>query len=205
MFARGLAAIASPTVDLIFQHGATTPDQARSITIALLAYLPGHLFAAFDQVLIFSFYARQNTRTPVLVGVASTLVYFVVALSLVDRFGMLGLVLANSVQFIVHTLVIAWLARRSFGFAHLDRLWSVVQRCALASAIMAAVALALWLGLDRAIPDRSGLAGPARELALVAIPAAAGGVIYLLLAARLQIEEVTTITRAIAARLPLPR
>ena len=201
----GLAAIASPTVDLIFQHGATTPDQARSITIALLAYLPGHLFAAFDQVLIFSFYARQNTRTPVLVGVASTLVYFVVALSLVDRFGMLGLVVANSVQFIVHTLVIAWLARRSFGLAHLDRLWSVVRRCALASAIMAVVALALWMGLDRAIPDRSGLTGLARELALVAIPAAAGGIIYLLLAARLQIEEVTTITRAIAARLPLPR
>jgi len=198
----GLAAIAVPTVDLIFQHGATTPDQARSITIALLAYLPGHLFAAFDQVLIFSFYARQNTRTPVLVGVAATGVYFLVAFSLVDRYGMLGLVIANSVQFIVHTLVIAWLARRSFGLIHLDRLRSVAGRCTMAAIVMAAVALLVWIGLDRALPEAAGAVGIGRELALVALPAACGGALFLLLAIRLRIEEVTTITAAVAAKLP---
>jgi putative peptidoglycan lipid II flippase len=198
----GLAAIAAPTVDLIFQHGATTPDQARSITIALLAYLPGHLFAAYDQVLIFSFYARQNTRTPVLVGVASTAVYFLVAFTLVDHYGMLGLVLANSVQFIVHTLVIAWIARRSFGLAHLDHFWSVTKRCAVAASLMAMVAFAVWFGLERATAERGGVVGIAQELALVVIPAAIGGVLYLALSFRLRIEEVTTLFSAIAGRIP---
>ncbi|HET8522360.1 MAG TPA: murein biosynthesis integral membrane protein MurJ, partial [Thermomicrobiales bacterium] len=65
----GLAAIAKPTIALLFEHGATGPDDARLIVIALLGYLPGTLCAAYDQVLIFAFYARQNTRLPVLVGV----------------------------------------------------------------------------------------------------------------------------------------
>ncbi len=198
----GLAAIAAPTVDLIFQHGATTPDQGRSITIALLAYLPGHLFAAFDQVLIFSFYARQNTRTPVLVGVAATLVYFLVAFSLVDRYGMLGLVIANSVQFIVHTLVIGWLAYRSFGLTHLDHLGRVVVRCTAAAAIMAVISFAIWIGLERSIADRGGPAGLLRELLLVAVPATFGGAAYLLLAMKFRIDEVTTIVQSVTARIP---
>jgi putative peptidoglycan lipid II flippase len=201
----GLAAIAVPTVDLIFQHGATTPDHARSITIALLAYLPGHLFAAYDQVLIFSFYARQNTRTPVLVGVASTAVYFLVAFTLVDRYGMLGLVLANSVQFVVHTLVIAWLARRSFGLRHLDHFWSVTRRCTIAAAIMASAAFLVWYGLDRVAGERGGVPGIAQEMLLVVVPASVGGIAYLLLSSRLRIEEVTTIVAAVSSRLPKVR
>src|SRR5690606_28980288 len=79
----GLAVLARPIVTLIFGHGAMGDDGIDAITIALLGYLPGTLAAAYDQVLIFAFYARHNTRTPVLVGVLAVLVYFAVAFSLV--------------------------------------------------------------------------------------------------------------------------
>ncbi len=198
----GLAAIASPAVELIFRHGETTSSQAHSITIALLAYLPGHLLAAYDQVLIFAFYARHNTRLPVVVGIIATGVYFVVALSLVDAFGMLGLVLANSAQFAAHTILMYWLARSSFGLAHERRLWQTFGRCALAGLVMAAGAWLAWQGLDRLLPSSSGAAGIARELALVAIPAALGAVIYLSLSYRMRTEEVSALLRGITKRLP---
>ena len=37
--------------------------------MAFLGYSPGIAFAAVDQLLIFAFYARKDTRTPVAVGV----------------------------------------------------------------------------------------------------------------------------------------
>jgi putative peptidoglycan lipid II flippase len=199
----GLAAIASPAVELIFRHGETTSAQAHSITIALLAYLPGHLFAAFDQVLIFSFYARQNTRTPVIIGIISTGVYFLVAFTLVDAFGMLGLVLANSAQFLAHTVIIYWLARSTFGLAHERQLWRTLARCAMAGTVMAAAAWLAWQGLDRLLPAASGATGIAREFLLVALPAGVGAAIYLVASVRLRIEEVTTLAGAVAGRLPL--
>jgi putative peptidoglycan lipid II flippase len=196
----GLAAISSPAIALLFQHGELTSHQAHSITIALLGYLPGHFFAAFDQIFIFAFYARRNTRTPVIVGVISTSVYFVLALSLVDRFGMMGLVLANSAQFAVHAIVMYWLARSSFGLAHERALWRTLRQCTIAAGVMAVLALFTWLGLDRAIPSAGGVAGVAREVILVAVPAGLGALIYLGLAFKMQISEVRLLVTGITGR-----
>ena len=201
----GMAAISSPVVDLLFQHGKTTDSAARLITIALLGYLPGHLFAAYDQVLIFSFYSRRNTRTPVIVGILTSGVYFLFAFSLVDRFGMLGLVLANSAQFIAHAAIMYWLARNAFGLRHERHLWRTIGMCALASAVMALVVFGIWLGLDHLLPDRAGLFGLIREVVLVLIPAAIGAGIYLILARFLRIHEVNTLVHGVLARLPIPR
>jgi uncharacterized membrane protein YeaQ/YmgE (transglycosylase-associated protein family) len=114
---------------------------------------------------------------------------------------MLGLELANSVQFVVHTIVIAWIARRTFGLAHLDRFWSVTRRCTLTAAVMAAVAFLVWLGLDRVVNDASGTRGVLREVILVIVPAALGGAVYVALSLRLRIEEVTTIVNAVVGRI----
>jgi putative peptidoglycan lipid II flippase len=197
----GLAAISSPVISLLFQHGELTDHQAHSITIALLGYLPGHFFAAFDQIFIFAFYARRNTRTPVIVGMVSTGVYFALALSLVDRYGMIGLVLANSTQFAVHAIVMYWLARSSFGLAHERALWRMMGQCFLAAGVMAGFAFLTWFGLDRAIPSTTGIADVAREILLVAIPAGLGAAVYLGIAFRLQIGEVRTLVNGVTGRL----
>lgn len=196
----GLAAISSPAIALLFQHGELTDQQARSITIALLGYLPGHFFAAFDQILIFSFYARRNTRTPVIVGMVSTGVYFALALSLVDRYGMIGLVLANSAQFAVHAIVMYWLARSTFGLAHERALWRTLGQCCLAAGLMAGLAFALWQGLDRGLPQANGIAGVAREVALVAVPAGLGVVAYISLAMWLRVTEVRALLLGVRDR-----
>jgi putative peptidoglycan lipid II flippase len=200
----GLAAVANPAVALLFEHGATGPDQARLITIALLGYLPGTLCAAYDQVLIFAFYARQNTRTPVIVGVLAVGVYFTVALSLVDALGMLGLVLANSAQFTAHLVVMLWLARRGFGFDAAGRLGGTLARCFAAGIATAAVALLAWLTLRAMVPSGTGWLDIGRELLLLAAPVAAGGLVYAAILHRLRVEEFVTLRRAVLGRL-LPR
>ncbi len=91
----GMAVLSWPIVRLIFFHGATTREGAELIWLALLLYLPGTLFAGFDQVLIFAFYARQNTKLPQLVGIIAVVVYFIFALSLYQPLGMAGLVIGE--------------------------------------------------------------------------------------------------------------
>ncbi len=107
----GLAVLSRPIVALLFEHGETGSAEAHSIAIVLLGYLPGTLFAAYDQLLIYAFYARKRTWTPVLVGIVSVFAYFAVAGIVADRYGALGLAIANSAQFIAHTLILGWLAR----------------------------------------------------------------------------------------------
>jgi putative peptidoglycan lipid II flippase len=198
----GLAAISRPTVDLLFRHGETGGEGARLIVVALLGYLPGTLFAAFDQVLIFAFYARQNTKTPVLVGLASIGVYFVVALSLNGPLGMLGLVLANSAQFIVHALIMFGLARQAFLPKGMSEFGRTAIRCLAAGSAMAALALALWLALDRGLPvESTPVAHLLRETLLVALPAAVGGGVYVAMLTWWRVEEMATLRRAILGRI----
>jgi putative peptidoglycan lipid II flippase len=201
----GLAAVSSPAVDLLFRHGATDAEGAHLIVVALLGYLPGTLFAAYDQVLIFAFYARQNTKTPVLVGLAAIGVYFVVAFALVGTLGMLGLVLANSAQFVAHAAIMFWLARRTFGEVVGVRLRRVALSCFGAGAGMATLSLVTWLSLSYTLPETGSTPIQlGREGLLVLVPAVIGGGIYLGALHRLRLEEVGTLRRVIVGRI-VPR
>jgi putative peptidoglycan lipid II flippase len=169
--------------------------------VALLGYLPGTLFAAYDQVLIFAFYARQNTRTPVLVGLGAIGVYFAVALALANSLGMLGLVLANSAQFVAHALVMFWLAGRAFGPVGGADLRRVFVSCLGAGIGMAGLCLGSWLVLVRALPDGGSTAAYlARECVLVVLPVAIGGLFYVGVLHRLRLEEIGMLRRATLGR-----
>jgi putative peptidoglycan lipid II flippase len=197
----GLAAVAVPTVDLVFHHGATDAAGAHAIVVALLGYLPGTLFAAYDQVLIFAFYARRNTRTPVVVGMIAVGVYFIVALSLVHALGMLGLVLANSAQFIAHGLLMWWLAERAFGPIATPALIRVAARATVAAGGAAMLAWLTWAGLrwQQTAPVSSGLG---REVAMSGLPMLAGAAAYLAVVRFAGITEVTDLWSVLRRRLP---
>jgi putative peptidoglycan lipid II flippase len=201
----GLAAIARPTVDLLFRHGETGDAGAHLIVVALLGYLPGTLFAAYDQVLIFAFYARQNTRTPVIVGLGAIGVYFAVALALANSLGMLGLVLANSAQFVAHALVMFWLADRAFGPVDGADLRRVASICVGAGIGMAVLCFGTWLVLEEALPGgQSTAAHLVRECVLVALPATIGGMAYVGALHRMRVEEIGMLRRAVFGRV-VPR
>jgi putative peptidoglycan lipid II flippase len=78
-----LIVLREPVVRLIYQRGALTPDGAQHTAEALLWYAPQLPFVAVDQLLIAAFYALQNTRLPVLIGVAGAGIYTLVALGTV--------------------------------------------------------------------------------------------------------------------------
>ena len=161
-----LLVLHQPVVRLLFERGAFTADSTDITALALLFYAPQLPFVAIDQVLIAAFYALQNTRTPVLVGVVTAGLYVVVALALVDEWGMPALVFANTVQNSAHGVILAVLLWRVVdgivpGAHHPSgdgpgRLWSALRgselsRAALRIGVAAAAMAGTLLALDRAV------------------------------------------------------
>jgi putative peptidoglycan lipid II flippase len=194
----GMAALGWPIVTLLFYHGATDLEGARAIWIALLGYLPGTLFAAFDQILIFAAYARRNTQTPVLVGVLSVGVYFLVALALVRSLGMLGLVLGNTAQFVAHTLVMWWVLRRWLGRVGDGTVARTMRASALAATLMALVVGSLAIVASQwQAPEASGVAG---RLLVVGANVVVGAACYAVLMRLFRVEEFLALIRLVRAR-----
>ena len=160
----GLAVLREPLVRLLFQHGAFDAEATARTALAFLCYSPSIPFAAVDQLLIFAFYARQNTITPVLVGVVGVAVYLAVALTLLPTLGMAGLVLANSAQWIVHALILLALLWRVIGGLRGYGLGRSTAKVLFAGLLMGLAVLAAQPAVG-ALTAGGGLAGLALELA----------------------------------------
>lgn len=192
----GLFVLGRPIVALLFEHGAFTPHDTAWTTVALNSYLLGLPFAAVDQPLIYAFYARKDTRTPVLVGVMAIGVYLVVALSLIRPLGMVGLVLANSAQWCSHALVMLALLHRRLDGLRGRGLGITALKALLASATMGgAVHLALaW------IEGAVSVNVPLGEVILVGGAGLVGLGVYAALISLLQVEEMRLIWEVVWRR-----
>lgn len=194
----GLLAVSLPTIHLVFEQGKFTETDRWLTFFALLGYLPGIPAAAIDQMLIFSFYARKNTLTPVLVGVVSNLTYLVVALLsvLVLHTGMMGLVIANSLQQVVHMSIMFWLLRRQFGGLGGHGLYRTLLNAVLASVFLM-VCTYFACGL---VTLALGESGKIVNLVTVVIGIGAGGLAYLFALRMLRVNEMNQVWQAVARK-----
>jgi len=191
----GLAVLAGPVISLLFEHGSFTPADTEMTALALRLYLLGLPFAGVDFLLNYSFYARQDTRTPAIVGVVAVGCYFIAALSLKGPYGFLGLVLADSIKQAAHAVIMVLLLWGSVGRLR-DR--SVTKTALGATGAAVLMGLVVWLlasWLAGLVPP--GLLG---ELIVVAVPAGVGGLVYLLVLRRLGLPEVDALVQQVAAR-----
>jgi putative peptidoglycan lipid II flippase len=195
----GLFVLAQPIVALAFERGEFTPHDTLMTAQVLQVFLLGLVFAAVDQILIYAYYARQNTLVPALVGVLSIGVYFAVALLTLRPLGLFSLMLADSLKQITHALVMGVLVSRRVGGFRRTTLWPTVGRVLLASLAMAALTLAaLWAAQRLALPTPL-----AQRLLEAAVPGLVGVVTYFWLAERLNVAEVRLALGLLRQRLGL--
>jgi putative peptidoglycan lipid II flippase len=170
----GLVVLREPIIRVLFERGAFLAADTQRTALAFLFYAPGIPAAALDQVLIFAFYARKDTRTPVLVGVAAVGVYIVTALALVGPWGMPGLAFAIAMQWTAHLAIMTVLAARRLGGGFLVDVADTAARAAVAALAMAVAVYLLWPEVARALPSDSLVA----LLAGLVAASLAGGVLY---------------------------
>ncbi len=195
----GLFILAEPVVSLIFEHGKFNATDTAVTALALRLYLLGLPFAAVDLLLVFAFYARQNTLTPALVGLVSLAAYMVVAIFLLPWYSFFALMIADSVKFLIHTTISAWLLGRALGGYGRQRLMATITRAALAAAGMGVLTLATMMLLERGLPAGGTMA----HMVIVIGAGGVGLVSFAGLASLLGMEEWRWFSALIRQRLGL--
>ena len=98
--------LAAPLITTIFQYGKFTEHSAHMSALALQAFSLGVCGFIFVKVLAPGFFARQDTKTPMKIGVVSVLVNIVCSIVLVRYLQHTGLALAISIAAWVNAILL---------------------------------------------------------------------------------------------------
>lgn len=104
----GLMVLAQPIIMVLFMRGEFSQHDVMQVSMALFAYLSGLLSFMFIKILAPGYYARQDTKTPVKIGIKAMVANMVFNLMLAPFFGYVGLAIATTMSATLN----AWLLYR---------------------------------------------------------------------------------------------
>lgn len=134
--AAALLAIPMIIVMVLFEHGAFAHESARATAKALGAFAAG--LPAFVLIKVFSpgFFAREDTKTPMIYAVISVAVNITLSLILFSQIGFLGIPIATTLASAVNATLLGVKLQRLGYFTADQRLKTRLPRILLASVIM---------------------------------------------------------------------
>jgi putative peptidoglycan lipid II flippase len=136
----GLAALSTPIVKLIYEHGRFTPADTAATAGALMCYAPGLIGYSFVKLISPAFYALGNSRIPVVASAASVIVNIALSLVLIRVLGHRGLALGTAIAALCNAAILFSLLRRQLGRIDGRRVFTAGWKITLASIVMAAAA-----------------------------------------------------------------
>lgn len=111
-----IATIALPLVHVLFVGGNFTADAGIATAKALSIYALALPAFVLQKCLLPLFFARENTRTPMIFAVINMIINLVIALSLWETLGYLAPVIGSLISSWVMTIML-WTSARQFGSA----------------------------------------------------------------------------------------
>jgi putative peptidoglycan lipid II flippase len=150
----GLMVLAQPIIMVLFMRGEFSQETVIQVSYALFAYLSGLLSFMFIKVLAPGYYARQDTKTPVKIGIIAMVSNMAFNLMLAPFFGFVGLAIATTMSATLN----AWLLYRGLknaGVYHLSKSTKIfIGKLVLSALVMAWVVYQLsndfdvWLAMS---------------------------------------------------------
>ena len=192
----GLILLARPIVSMLFERGEFTATIAKMTAWALIWYAAGLVGHSIMDVLTRAFYAQQDTKTPVIIGVIAmglNVVFSITFAKLFEQVGWIpvgGLALANSLATALEATALFIFMRKRLngieGKSIADGAWRVSL-----SALGMGVGLWFWVqatgGMNRWLVALGGVA--------------LGGVLYLVGVTLFKVPEIRMLTSAVSRRL----
>ena len=176
--AAGLLILGRPLVMLLLERGEFGAASTQVVAYALQFFALGLVAHATVEILARAFYALQDTRTPVAVGIAGVALNIGLSVGLVGALGHGGLALANTMATWVEMVALVILLRRKLGGLRGGELGASGAKVVVATAAMAA-SLALFRSIS----------GPEPVAAIAGGGILFGAAIYLGIAAILNSSE----------------
>jgi putative peptidoglycan lipid II flippase len=161
----GLAVLALPLVAALFQYGRFTPDDAWMTQRALIAYSVGLVGMILVKILAPGFYARQDVKTPVKIGLLTLVATQAMNFAFIGPFQHAGLALAIGLGACLNAFLLFYLLKNKQIYVPQAGWLSFTLKVAAAVAAMAGVLYlamgdsAWWLGntWQRKVPAVMGL------------------------------------------------
>lgn len=148
----GLMVLARPIVELILEHGRFTSKDTVATAMALMFYAPGLLGYSAVKIASPSFYALRDSRTPVIISIASVTLNLVLNLVLVRVMGYRGLALGTAIAALFNAIALLVLLGRRIGGLDGTRVTVAMIKITIASAVMGAAALLTSYWLQSVLP-----------------------------------------------------
>lgn len=114
----GLAIVAEPLVGAVYGatgEGGLAADSAERVRWILLAYTPAIIAASISQVLTRAYYACDDMRTPMRIGIAIVICNALLNVALIWPFAEAGLAIATSITAWAQVIALALLSKRRIG------------------------------------------------------------------------------------------
>jgi putative peptidoglycan lipid II flippase len=205
----GLVFLGDPIIRLIYERGAFNSFDTQMASWALTAYAIGLSGYAAIKVLSPSFYALDDAKTPMYISLASILVHAATSYSMMKLFstigvtperpngyGHVGVALATSAVALVNFFALAYFMKRRIQRIDGRRILSSFIRILLASAALSATSYFSYKFLFNALGSR----GLISHLIETLVPIGIGGIVFLMIAKLLKIQELDQFINAIAGR-----
>jgi putative peptidoglycan lipid II flippase len=188
-----------PLTSVFYQYGLfsqSATDRTASTLLFFAVGLVGHIVV---HVLTRAFYAMQDTKTPVAWAIVAVAINVPLMAALVGPMGVEGLALALSVSSVLEVIGLLWFLRRRLESVEGAAILRSLGRASLAGL---AAALLMLGGLTLVDGALGGLLdNPIGRLVALVLLSAAGGAVFLLVAAALRAPELDQV-RALRRRRP---
>ena len=201
----GLMVLAKPVYRLLFEHGRFGPEQTEVVSLALLCYLVGLFAYSANKIIVPAFLSLQDSRTPMLLGVVSTLVNLSLNLVIVftfptsfDRYIAACFATTTAIAGIIYFALLLIFLQRKIGGVHGREILSSIVRISACAIAMGVVTYLTLFGARRAFggDDYSSRA------VLVFLPLGAGLVSYVFFAHIFGLKEMREIMAAFRKSAP---
>jgi putative peptidoglycan lipid II flippase len=189
--------LATPITRLVYEHGTFGPQDTHRVATALFWFAFSLPFAGLNLLLTRAFFAVQRPWIPTRLAALNMVVDVIVSVALYKPLGIAGLVIGTAAANAVMTALQLYRLRIGFnGRLEGAQTVMITTRILIATAIMAAAAWAVWLGIDRAL----GRSLPA-QIVSVAVALLAACALYAKVALTMRIPEARQIRALVLSRL----
>lgn len=181
----GLIALRVPIIRAMFQQGQFTPENTEATAFALLFYSLGLIGYSAQQVLNRAFYALQDTKSPVTIGVITIIINIVLNFALIKPLGHGGLALAYSIAGLVNMVLLLYFLRNKIGHIDGREMLRSFSKTLIASLIMGAIVyLTVYL-----FEMYFGVQGKILQIIEVILGVGVGALVYIVIVSLMKMEE----------------
>jgi putative peptidoglycan lipid II flippase len=147
----GVMVTSTPLISLLYQRGAFDERAVSMAASLLVLYMPGLAFMALQRVAVTTFFASQDTKTPLYIRIGSLALLLPLELILFRITGVYGLALALSLSRVGTAIGALVLLRRRIG-AFEEDLWRYALKVGAAATIMGLAVLPMISWMETQLP-----------------------------------------------------